>query len=242
MLGDLATFNRPQNLRGETHRVMLLDEEQCSEGISLFATRRVFMASAPRSFGQFVQQCGRAIRMHSHQGLPEEEHVVSFKIYLAARAAGKTEDELAFSRLCRGAKKTGAALQEFRAGASSTNPAEESVASVFDRIRANEIRVRENTPREKVVAEVVLPQNPTMTGEDGTDMALTLDQPLPSSVGRDETTAPAPAKKARMTRPKNVTDNFEALQQAFSLSVPELAEAILTGYKDIENRDVKMSG
>ena len=242
MIGDLATFNSPQNLRGETHRVIILDEEQCSEGISLFAVRRVFMASAPRSCGQFVQQCGRAVRMHSHKGLPEDECDVSFKIYLASLAVGQTEDQLAFARLCRGSKKTAVALREFRAGASSTNPAEDSVESVLARIRANQIRVRENASREKVVVESVLPQIPTMAGEDGTDGAPTLDRPPPSSEGRDETADPTPANKIRRTRPKNVTDKFDDLKQAFSLASPELAEAIMTGHKDIENRDVQMSG
>ncbi|CAK0813276.1 unnamed protein product [Prorocentrum cordatum] len=31
----------------------------------------------------FIQQCGRAIRMYGHRGLPEEEHVVTTKLYVA---------------------------------------------------------------------------------------------------------------------------------------------------------------
>ena len=160
------------------------------------------MAAVPRTYGQFVQQCGRTKRMNSHDGLPEEEQEVSFKIYLATTAVCKTEDELAFAKLCRGAKTTEAALREFRANASSTNPAVESLASVFHRLSANQIRARENTSKEKIVAEVVLPQNPTMTGEDGTDMTPISDHSRPSPVWRDETTAPARAKKARIAKPK----------------------------------------
>jgi hypothetical protein len=80
---QLAEFNSAGNLRGECYRVLVADSTQCSEGVSFFAVRRVFLADVPDSPSQLVQQCGRAIRMYGHHGLPEEEQSVTTTMFVA---------------------------------------------------------------------------------------------------------------------------------------------------------------
>jgi hypothetical protein len=82
-IDQLAEFNAPSNLRGERFRMLVADAAQCSEGVSFFAVRRVLLADVPNSPGQLVQQCGRAIRMFGHHGLPEEEQTVTMTAYVA---------------------------------------------------------------------------------------------------------------------------------------------------------------
>mmetsp|Transcript_127927 Transcript_127927/g.232883 ORF Transcript_127927/g.232883 Transcript_127927/m.232883 type:complete len:1127 (+) Transcript_127927:69-3449(+) len=80
---ELAEFNHVSNLRGQTHRVLVADAAQCSEGISFLAVRRTFLTDVPASPSQFIQQCGRALRMYGHRGLPQEEQNVITQLYIA---------------------------------------------------------------------------------------------------------------------------------------------------------------
>jgi len=82
-IDDLAEFNHVSNLRGQKFRVLVADSAQCSEGVSFFAVRRTFLADVPTSPSQFIQQCGRAIRMYGHRGLPDEEQTVTNRLYIA---------------------------------------------------------------------------------------------------------------------------------------------------------------
>lgn len=47
------------------------------------AVRRTLLTDVPASPSQFVQQCGRAIRMYGHRGLPAEEQNVVTQLYVA---------------------------------------------------------------------------------------------------------------------------------------------------------------
>jgi len=80
---QLAEFNHVSNLRGEKYRVLVADAIQCSEGVSFLAVRRTFLTDVPTSPSLFVQQCGRAIRMYGHRGLPLEEQTVTNQLYVA---------------------------------------------------------------------------------------------------------------------------------------------------------------
>jgi len=82
-MDELSEFNHVSNLRGEVFRVLVADATQCSEGVSFLAVRRTFLADVPVSPSQFIQQCGRAIRMYGHRGLPEEEQTVTNSLYVA---------------------------------------------------------------------------------------------------------------------------------------------------------------
>lgn len=82
-MSELSEFNHVSNLRGEKYRVLVADSSQCSEGVSFLTVRRVFLTDVPSLHSQFVQQCGRAIRMYGHRGLPEEEQTVLTKLYVA---------------------------------------------------------------------------------------------------------------------------------------------------------------
>jgi superfamily II DNA or RNA helicase len=82
-MDELSEFNHVSNLRGEKYRVLVADAVICSEGVSFLAVRRVFLADVPSSPSQFIQQCGRSIRMFGHQGLPEEEQTVTNKLFVA---------------------------------------------------------------------------------------------------------------------------------------------------------------
>lgn len=82
-MDELSEFNHVSNLRGEKYRVLIADAVSCSEGVSFLAVRRVFLADVPSSPSQFIQQCGRSIRMFGHQGLPDEEQTVTNHLYIA---------------------------------------------------------------------------------------------------------------------------------------------------------------
>jgi len=82
-IDELADFNHVSNLRGELYRVLVADASQCSEGISFLAVRRVHLTDVPALHSQFVQQCGRAVRMFGHRGLPDSEQQVIMQLYVA---------------------------------------------------------------------------------------------------------------------------------------------------------------
>mmetsp|Transcript_20702 Transcript_20702/g.55395 ORF Transcript_20702/g.55395 Transcript_20702/m.55395 type:complete len:1436 (+) Transcript_20702:63-4370(+) len=82
-MDELAQFNHISNIRGEAYRVLVADTNQCSEGVSFLTVRRILLLDVPSSYSQFVQQCGRAIRMYGHRALPAEEQVVSHQLYIA---------------------------------------------------------------------------------------------------------------------------------------------------------------
>eukprot|EP00746_Dinoflagellata_sp_MGD_P005649 gnl/MRDRNA2_/MRDRNA2_110949_c0_seq1.p1 gnl/MRDRNA2_/MRDRNA2_110949_c0~~gnl/MRDRNA2_/MRDRNA2_110949_c0_seq1.p1 ORF type:complete len:829 (+),score=167.97 gnl/MRDRNA2_/MRDRNA2_110949_c0_seq1:187-2487(+) len=82
-MNELSEFNHVSNLRGEKYRVLVADAAQCSEGCSFLAVRRTFLTDVPSSHSQFVQQCGRAIRMYGHRGLAEEEQTVTTQLFVA---------------------------------------------------------------------------------------------------------------------------------------------------------------
>merc|ERR1719464_1962453 len=62
---------------------MVADAFTCSEGVSFFGVRRVFLVDVPQSLSGLVQAVGRAIRMYSHAGLPLEDHTVTTYLYVA---------------------------------------------------------------------------------------------------------------------------------------------------------------
>jgi len=82
-MDELAEFNHVSNIRGEAYRVLVADATQCSEGVSFFAVRQAFLADVPSSPSQFIQQCGRSIRMYGHRGLPQEEQTVTTHLYVS---------------------------------------------------------------------------------------------------------------------------------------------------------------
>eukprot|EP00931_Biecheleriopsis_adriatica_P017681 TRINITY_DN1258_c0_g2_i1.p1 TRINITY_DN1258_c0_g2~~TRINITY_DN1258_c0_g2_i1.p1 ORF type:complete len:1809 (-),score=529.86 TRINITY_DN1258_c0_g2_i1:7-5433(-) len=81
-MNELSEFNHSSNLRGEAYRVLVADSLQCSEGVSFLAVRRTYLTDVPVSPSGFIQQCGRAIRMYGHRGLPEEEQTVTTQMYV----------------------------------------------------------------------------------------------------------------------------------------------------------------
>eukprot|EP00930_Biecheleria_cincta_P096577 TRINITY_DN88400_c0_g1_i1.p1 TRINITY_DN88400_c0_g1~~TRINITY_DN88400_c0_g1_i1.p1 ORF type:complete len:2469 (+),score=622.90 TRINITY_DN88400_c0_g1_i1:85-7491(+) len=82
-MNELSEFNHSSNLRGEVFRVLVADSLQCSEGVSFLAVRRTFLADVPVTPSTFIQQCGRAIRMYGHRGLPDNEQTVTTQLYVS---------------------------------------------------------------------------------------------------------------------------------------------------------------
>ena len=82
-IDEIAAFNSSSNLRGERYRVLVADAQQCSEGVSFFTVRRVFLADVPSEPSALVQSVGRAIRMYGHRGLPVEEQTVTTTLYVS---------------------------------------------------------------------------------------------------------------------------------------------------------------
>jgi len=92
---ELSEFNHVSNLRGEKYRVLVADAVQCSEGVSVLAVRRSFLTDIPASHSQFIQQCGRAIRMYGHRGLPEDEQTVLTQLFVATLPRWMADSPLA---------------------------------------------------------------------------------------------------------------------------------------------------
>jgi len=83
-MDEIVAFNSASsNLRGEKYRVLVADASTCSEGVSFFGVRRVFLADVPSTPSGLVQAVGRSIRMYSHRGLPVEEQTVTTRLYVA---------------------------------------------------------------------------------------------------------------------------------------------------------------
>lgn len=80
---NISAFNSAQNLRGEKYMVLVADAATCSEGVSFFGVRRVFLSEVPTTPSALVQSVGRAIRMYGHRGLPIEEQTVTTALYTA---------------------------------------------------------------------------------------------------------------------------------------------------------------
>ncbi|CAE7356075.1 NPH1 [Symbiodinium natans] len=81
-INELSEFNHCSNLRGEVFRVLVADSMQCSEGVSFLSVRRTYLADVPVSPSGFIQQCGRAIRMYGHRGLPADEQTVTTQLFV----------------------------------------------------------------------------------------------------------------------------------------------------------------
>lgn len=114
-MDELQEFNHVSNLRGENFRVLVADAAQCSEGVSFLAVRRTFLADVPVSPSQFIQQCGRAIRMYGHRGLPPEEQTVTTQLYVAQLPKWMRTSSLACWALRAQKKHINAKDQEKRA-------------------------------------------------------------------------------------------------------------------------------
>jgi len=80
---NVSAFNSIDNLRGEAYRVLVADAATCSEGVSFFGIRRVYLADVPTIPSGLIQSVGRAIRMYGHRGLPVEEQTVTTALYAA---------------------------------------------------------------------------------------------------------------------------------------------------------------
>lgn len=80
---NISAFNSSDNLRGEAYRVLVADAATCSEGVSFFGVRRVFLADVPTVPSGLIQSVGRAVRMYGHRGLPAEEQTVTTTMYAA---------------------------------------------------------------------------------------------------------------------------------------------------------------
>lgn len=93
--------NLETNLRGESHRVIVLTAENHSEGVSLLNVRRLVLGdlspgnTIPR-WSLVQQRMGRALRMCSHVHLPLSERTLRMEVFVAThRVSGfpKTLDE-----------------------------------------------------------------------------------------------------------------------------------------------------
>ena len=94
-------------------RIMLAKTAQCGEGVSFKEVRHVHIVEPPWSHTDFVQQCGRAVRVHSHRRLPLEHHQVRLTMYVATIPNGLSADELAVRHLRQHARSTCVALDRF---------------------------------------------------------------------------------------------------------------------------------
>jgi hypothetical protein len=53
-------FNRDDNALGEHCRILVLEAKECSEGVSLFCTRKLHLLDVPQTWTSYVQRCVRA--------------------------------------------------------------------------------------------------------------------------------------------------------------------------------------
>jgi hypothetical protein len=53
-------FNRDSNALGDECRILVLEAKECSEGVSLFCTRKLHLLDVPQTWTSYVQRCVRA--------------------------------------------------------------------------------------------------------------------------------------------------------------------------------------
>jgi hypothetical protein len=114
---DMHAFNHAFNSTGEVFRVLVADSDQCSEGISFFAVRQLFLADVPRTYGALIQRVGRVVRMFSHASLPCAEQRVHVHICVATLPGNmRSADELAVKTLQVNCCSLSEIVSDFREG------------------------------------------------------------------------------------------------------------------------------
>lgn len=88
----LFAFNGPENRNGEIIQ-LLLGSPAMSEGVDTKRIRHVHIMEAPWHFSAIEQIIARAVRLHSHDDLPENERTVQPYIYLADYPEGVTRSD-----------------------------------------------------------------------------------------------------------------------------------------------------
>ena len=112
-LAETGTFNA--DFRGEEYRVLVASSEKASQSLHFVAVRRLILACVPVSRGALLQQCCRAIRLHSHTALEDNERDVTVTIFAGVIPNGTTIDQEMLSRLRRQCDEMGAAEASWRA-------------------------------------------------------------------------------------------------------------------------------
>jgi len=78
---------------GERTLCVMLGTEASSEGITLLNVRNVYIMEPYWNPGRIEQVIGRAIRMHSHDKLDEEERNVTVKLYMSVFSEKQLKDQ-----------------------------------------------------------------------------------------------------------------------------------------------------
>lgn len=88
----LFAFNGPENRNGEIIQ-LLLGSPAMSEGVDTKRIRHVHIMESPWHFSALEQIIARAVRLHSHDDLPEVERNVQPYIYLSDYPPGKQRND-----------------------------------------------------------------------------------------------------------------------------------------------------
>ena len=89
-------FNHKENLNGEYVHIILISKSG-AEGISLTCVRQVHIMEPFWNYIRVDQVLGRAIRMESHNDLPESERNVEQYLYVAMLPEGNTPEDVFMS-------------------------------------------------------------------------------------------------------------------------------------------------
>merc|ERR1719440_2469672 len=82
-LATIKEFNSPENLRGESVKVIVVDTRAAGEGVSLPAVRHVVLLDVPERWADYEQWVGRTSRMCGHHALPEDEQTIDVYVLCA---------------------------------------------------------------------------------------------------------------------------------------------------------------
>lgn len=63
--------------------MLVVDAKEAGEGVSLLSVRRLYLGDTPRSWLEYQQRVGRAVRFCGHRRLSPEERNLHVKLYVA---------------------------------------------------------------------------------------------------------------------------------------------------------------
>ena len=105
-MSKLQKFNSKENLRGDLIRVMVVDAQEFSEGVSFLACRQLYLLNPPINAGAYFQQVGRVVRSCGHHPLKPAERDVTINFLLGDPGQGVASiDEVAYLSLGREVRK-----------------------------------------------------------------------------------------------------------------------------------------
>lgn len=94
-------FNNDSNKYGGDMKIMIIDAENFSEGVSFFGVRKLYLVNPPVNYGLYQQRIGRILRACSYNNLPKRKRNVDIYMYISEG----TIDEILVGKLIQEKKE-----------------------------------------------------------------------------------------------------------------------------------------